>query len=259
MRVNLRVLCIGLMAMLLASCSYKAKNTLLKSEKKVKLGKQAVVVEHATTDTAIYQHRIKSDDRIVVTFLNSYDLEKQNLGNSSADEKEQKGFLVNEEGKVTLPIIGTVELGGLTRFEAARKLEGLYSKYIQNPIIDVSIINLSVSVLGEVRTPGTYQLDKENTTLLEVLAMAGGVTDNGKLKGVKIIRGNRSNPEVIYVDLTQLSSIGNSKIIIHDRDIVYVEPMGTKLVGTPITGISPYFLILSSLASIIIAISILAK
>jgi polysaccharide biosynthesis/export protein len=220
---------------------------------------QAVYVENPAKDTAVYRHRIKPDDRIVINFLNNYDLEKQNLLSNSGDRTEEKSFLVADDGTVTLPIIGRVELKGLTRQEAARKLEEQYSKYIKNPIIDVSIINLSVSVLGEVRNPGTYMLDRENTNLVELLAMAGGVTDNGRLKRLRIIRGDLKAPEVIYIDLRQLNSLQSDKLIIHDKDIVYVEPTAGKKAGAPLTALSPYFILLTTLSSLFIAISVFSR
>lgn len=218
----------------------------------------AVAKESKTSsDSGSYKHRIKPDDRIIVHFLNNYDLEKNNLMTTSGTDVEQKSFLVNYDGTVTLPMIGRTSLVGLTRFEAARYLEQLYGKLIINPIIDVSIVNLSVSVLGEVKVPGTYKLDKENTNLVEVLAMAGGPTEFGKVYKIKIIRGNLKSPQIIEIDLGNASSLALDAIVIQDKDIIYIEPTKNKIRGTAFTVISPYFIIISSISSIIIAISLL--
>jgi|JI7StandDraft_1071085.scaffolds.fasta_scaffold94372_2 polysaccharide export outer membrane protein len=221
--------------------------------------KTSEVTTAAKKDSLVYKHRIKPDDRIIVNFLNNYDLEKNNLMNTSASDIEQKSFLVNYDGTVTLPIIGRTMLVGLTRLEAAQTLEKLYSKYIINPIIDVSIVNLSVSVLGEVKAPGTYRLDKENTNLVEVLAMAGGATEYGKVYCVKIIRGNLKSPQIIQVDLSETSSLKQTDIIIQDKDVIYVEPMKNKLRVTQFNALSPYLMVLTSLSTIIIALGVLLK
>lgn len=221
--------------------------------------KTAEVTTVVKTDSIAYKHRIKPDDRIIINFLNNYDLEKNNLMNTSASDIEQKSFLVNYDGTVTLPIIGRTMLVGLTRLEAAQTLEKLYSKYIINPIIDVSIVNLSVSVLGEVKMPGTYRLDKESTNLVEVLAMAGGATEFGKVYNVKIIRGNLKSPQIIEVDLGESSSLKRTDIIIQDKDIIYVEPMKNKLRSTQFNALSPYLMVLTSLSTIIIALGVLLR
>lgn len=217
--------------------------------------KTTEVTTVAKTDSLVYKHRIKPDDRIIINFLNNYDLEKNNLMSTTAADLEQKSFLVNYDGTVTLPIIGRTMLVGLTRLEAAQRLETLYSKYIINPIIDVSIVNLSVSVLGEVKMPGTYKLDKENTNLVEVLAMAGGATEFGKVYKVKIIRGNLKSPQIIEVDLGEASSLKRTDIIIQDKDIIYVEPMKNKLRGSAVAVLNPYFIIITSISTLIIAFS----
>lgn len=208
-----------------------------------------------SSDSSSYKHRIKTDDRIIIHFLNNYDLEKNNLMTTSGTDVEQKSFLVNYDGTVTLPIIGRTTLVGLTRLEAARHLEQLYSKFIINPIIDVSIVNLSVSVLGEVKIPGTYKLDKENTNLVEVLAMAGGPTEFGKVYKIKIIRGNLKTPQILEMDLGSASSLALDAIVIQDKDIVYVEPVKNKIRGASLSALSPYFIVLTSLSTLIIAIS----
>jgi polysaccharide export outer membrane protein len=208
-----------------------------------------------SSDSDVYGHRIAADDRIRIRFLNNIDLEKNNLSSIGTSSIEESGFLVDYSGMVTLPIIGRTDLGGLTRLDAARKLELLYSKYIVNPIIDVIIINLSVSVLGEVRMPGSYKLDKENTTLIEVLAMAGGPTEYGKIYNIKIIRGNLKSPQIIEVDLGKTNSLKKPDIIIQDKDIVYVEPVKNKLRGATIAGLSPYFIVLTSISTLILAFS----
>ena len=217
--------------------------------------KTTEVTTVAKSDSLVYKHRIKPDDRIIINFLNNYDLEKNNLMSTTAADLEQKSFLVNYDGTVTLPIIGRTMLVGLTRLEAAQRLETLYSKYIINPIIDVSIVNLSVSVLGEVKMPGTYKLDKENTNLVEVLAMAGGATEFGKVYKVKIIRGNLKSPQIIEVDLGEASSLKRTDIIIQDKDIIYVEPMKNKLRGSAVAVLNPYFIIITSISTLIIAFS----
>ena len=214
----------------MVSCSYRGKNILFKTAKKIR-SKEPVFVMNEGADTIVnYKHRIKIGDRVQIRFLNNYDIGQGSFqsatsaANNSLTGSVDKGYLVNYDSTVTLPLLGRLNLVGLTRLEAALKLEKEYSKLIINPIIDVNIASLSVTILGEVNTQGKILLDKENTTVIDVIALAGGFKDSGKKKDIKIIRGQ----EIIIIDLKNLKSLQSNKITIHDNDIVYVEPYGVK-------------------------------
>ncbi len=235
-------ICILLLAMLGTSCSYKKKNILFKTPKKVKTQEPVKVLNPSDTTATIYRHRIKVNDRLLVRFLNNYDLggaSGQSAISGANDEASnsgpQAGYLVNYDSTVILPLIGRINLVGLTRLEASAQLEKVYSKYIVNPIIDCNIASLGVTILGEIPRPGRIYVDKENTTLVNVIAMAGGFKDVGKKKDIKIIRGK----EVIIVNLKKIEALESPDIVMHDNDIVYVEPYGMKANTEALTTITP--------------------
>lgn len=224
-----------------ASCTYKGKNILFKTQKKVNTKNQPITIINGQSDTIIdYKHRIKVGDRIQIRFLNNFDIGQgatqsaTSAGNNSQIGIGDKGYMVNYDSTVTLPLLGRLNLVGLTRLECAKKLEKEYSKYIINPIVDVNIASLSVTILGEVNTPGKILLDKENTTLVDIIALANGFKDTGKKNDVKIVRGD----EIIIVDLKQVESLQSNKIIIHDNDIIYIEPYGAKAALEPISSLA---------------------
>jgi polysaccharide export outer membrane protein len=132
-------------------------------------------------------------------------------------------FQVEEDGSVALPVIGRIQVGGLTRVEAEKLVEGLYRKILlKDPIIELIIVNLKVTVLGEIKTQGNYQLTKDKTTLVELIGQAGGLTDQADVKDVKIIRGNEKNPQVTNIDLSNISSIYAQNTILQSGDIIYI-------------------------------------
>ena len=223
-------LAVVLAIFLLASCTYKGKNILFKTSHKIK-AKNPITVINGEKDTITdYKHRIKVGDRIQIRFLNNYDIGQgamqsaTSAGNNAQIGIADKGYMVNYDSTVTLPLLGRLNLVGLSRLECAKKLEKEYSKYIINPIVDVNIASLSVTILGEVNISGKILLDKENTTVVDIIALAGGFKDTGKKKDIKIIRGE----EIIIIDMKQVESLYSNKIIIHDNDIIYVEPYGVK-------------------------------
>lgn len=217
--------------LILSSCSYKRKNVLFRTPKKIKT-KEAVYVYSPDSNAAKkydnYRHRIKPGDRVLINFLNNYDIgsaaAQSATSTANFGEAASKGYMVNYDSTITLPLIGRTNIVGLTRLEAAKRLEQEYGKYVINPIIEVNIASLSVTVLGEISTPGKILLDKEKTTLVDVMALCGGLKDSGKKNRIKIIRGK----EVILVDIRRLESLESSAINVQDGDIVYVEPYGFK-------------------------------
>lgn len=227
--LKMRALWIVLAFLFFNACTYKGKNVLFKPEKKVK-SNEAVYIFNSDGSKAQesnnYKHRIKPGDRVLIRFLNNYDIGQAaaQSATSTANIENQNGYLVNYDSSITLPLIGRTNIVGLTRLEAAKRLEQEYGKFVINPIIEVNIASLTVTVLGEVAVSGKILLDKENTTLVDVLALSGGMKDSGKKKSIKIIRGK----EVILVNLRRLTALESQAIIIHDGDIVYVEPYGLK-------------------------------
>jgi polysaccharide export outer membrane protein len=99
----------------------------------------------------------------------------------------------------------------------------------------LNIASLGVTILGEVARPGKIYVDKDNTTLVDVIAMAGGFKDAGKKNDIKIIRGK----EVIIVDLRKIESLQSPDITIHDNDIVYIEPYKVKADTEPLASVLP--------------------
>jgi polysaccharide export outer membrane protein len=223
--------------MLLQSCGYQKKNILFKTPDKLESSQPVKVFTGSNYKAdSLYRHKIKVGDRINIRFLQNYDL-GQGASQSAAssltrDGSSETGYLVNYDSTTTLPLLGRVNLVGMTRLEAARYLEEKYSNAgINNPIIDVNISTLSVAVYGEVNSPGLIQLDKENTSLVEVIAKCGGFKDAGKKNYVQIIRKD----QIILVDLKNIYAVHDKRTIIQDGDIIYVQPYGIKAQFEPVT------------------------
>lgn len=140
-------------------------------------------------------------------------------GNSGSGQT----FQVEIDSTVALPAIGHVKVGGLTRPEASKLIEGLYRKsLLKDPIIEVKIINLKVTILGEIKGQGNYPLTKDRTTLVELIGEAGGLTEKANEANIKIIRGNQLSPEVTIVDLTDIRSINAPGALLQNGDIIYI-------------------------------------
>jgi polysaccharide export outer membrane protein len=192
----------------------------------------------AVTDTSANQniaavsvYRIKPQDILEIKNLqNSKDIVDLNPAVNGAPtglantQTQAPGYLVEDDGTVALTGLGRVPVAGLTRTEAQRLIEDMYRKTVlKDPIISIRITNLSVSLFGEVHTPGNYPLTRDKTTLVQVLGLAGGLNDQANETNVKIIRGSQKDPKIILVDLGNVRSINDPRAILENGDIVYVE------------------------------------
>lgn len=143
--------------------------------------------------------------------------EPEASGNSEGQE-----YLVEADSTVALPMLGRVKVAGLSRSEAAQRIEALYRKELKDPMIALKIINLKVTLLGEVKNQGIYTLEKDYTSLVEIIGAAGGFTDKASSKNIKIIRGDRQHPQVFELDLSNIETLADSRTILQNNDIIYI-------------------------------------
>lgn len=240
-----------LVSMFMTSCSYRAQNSLLKTNERPRGDQDVFVINRNTISDTGYVHKIKSGDRIAVKFLNNYDLTKSTF-NVDANPTIEAGYVVDGNGFTNMPLVGKVQLSGLSREQASKKLEKLYSTILNNPIIEVSIVSIKVNVFGEVARQGKFLIDRDNLTLLDLISEAGGLTSKAKKKQIRIIRGDPNNPQVIVADLTKIGILRYQELLIQDNDIVIVDQQGIYKITDPTTAVGtalqPLLLIVNTLA-----------
>jgi len=205
-----------------------------------------------------YEYKISQNDRVSIKVFIKSDtnsqqltslLQSQSISSASptASPQSEANYLVNQKGYITLPLLNTVEVVGLTEFEASNMLIKKYKKYVRNPFVTVNIVNQRIIVIGEVKKPGVVPLVNGRTNLIEVIAQSGYFKDSAERTNIKIIRGNLRNPEVRIVDLTKLKNIMDNSLMLKPNDIVYVQPRHIKGINKAITEIAPLFTTISSI------------
>jgi len=141
-------------------------------------------------------------------------------------------YLVDNEGNIDFPLVGTLHLGGLTKGEAERLvLEKIkpYMSATEKPIVTVRMINYKISVIGEVAHPGMFTVANEKISILEALAQAGDLTIYGVRDRVKLIREDATGKKEIHVvNLNDANIINSPYYYLQQNDIVYVEPNKVK-------------------------------
>lgn len=213
---------LAIFSFLVSSCSYKTANRMLLPTEKPKVDQEVYTINRNESGSVAYLHKIKSGDRIAVKFLNNYDLSKSTF-NLDANPAVEAGYVVDANGFANMPLVGKVQLVGLSREEASKKLEKLYASILNNPLIEVSIVSIKVNVFGEVGRQGKYLIDRDNLTLVDLLSEAGGLTSKAKKKSVRIIRGDPKKPEIIIVDLRKVGILRYAELQMQDNDIVVVD------------------------------------
>lgn len=186
---------------------------------------------------AMFEWKISKGDRIEIQAFNQSSNANggqltQLLSNGGQKLVTQRygdeGILIPADGRVNLPLIGSVKLTGYTEKEASKVLIKKYKKYLRNPYVHVRILNQKLFVVGEVRRPGTVLVTNGTMSLFEALATSGDLTDYADRTEIKIIRGSMRHPEIREVDLTDLNKIRHASLILRPNDIVYVQARDSK-------------------------------
>ena len=137
-------------------------------------------------------------------------------------------YLVDNNGFIDYPVIGSLKVGGLTKSECEQQIYRKIKPYMnenENPVVTVRMANYKISVLGEVARPGMYNVGNEKINILEALAQAGDLSIYGVREKVKLIREDSLGRKEIHVlDLTDANIISSPYYYLQQNDIVYVEP-----------------------------------
>jgi polysaccharide export outer membrane protein len=151
---------------------------------------------------------------------------------SSYSQPVLQSYLVDNDGSIDFPVVGRLNVGGLTKAEAERLIVSKIRPYIaekENPIVTVRMVNYKISVLGEVARPGMFTVVNEKISILEALAQAGDLTIYGVRDRVKLIREDASGKKEIHtLNLNDANIIASPYFYLQQNDIVYVEPNKVK-------------------------------
>ncbi|POY34897.1 sugar transporter [Solitalea longa] len=142
------------------------------------------------------------------------------------------GYLVDEEGYISLPLAGKIKVDGLSTKAAGDLLTQKLNKFLVDPTVNVRILNYKISVMGEVNRPSVYTIPNEKITLPEALSLAGDLTIYGKRNNVLVIRENNGQREFGRVDLTQRDLFNSPYYYLRSNDIVYIEPTSGRITSS---------------------------
>ncbi len=135
----------------------------------------------------------------------------------------QVPYMVNTEGEIEFPVLGTINVLGMTTKELQDYLKDRISEYVKDPIVNVRVMNFTVSIIGAVNSPGTYPVSGERISIVEALAIAGDLAIFGRRDNILIVRELDGKKTYKYLDIRDPEILNSDYYYLKQHDIVYVE------------------------------------
>lgn len=148
------------------------------------------------------------------------------ISGGSGNSNDIMGYSVDNDGNIDFPVLGTIHVAGMTRWELAKMIKKMLisQDLLKDAVVTVEFMNFKVSVIGEVNSPGTYDIQGDKITLMEALSMAGDLTIFGKRDNVTVIREQNGERIFYKVDLRSIDLFDSPAYNLQQNDVVYVEP-----------------------------------
>ena len=180
-----------------------------------------------------------------------YSLPSNNAPAQSQTSASGPTYMVDSQGNIEFPVIGKINTENKTTEELRDILKKEISKYVLNPQVSVRNTNYKITVLGEVNRPGTYNIPDAQTTLLEVLGLAGDLSIYGNREDILVLRNIDGTMTKERIDLTKADFINSPFFYLKQNDVIIVSPNETKQKSSRL---DPNAGIYISVASIVVTI-----
>jgi len=218
------------------SCVPSKKRVYLQEGKELKhrkdLIKDSVIRTHLMRET---EYRIQPLDILSINFesitAQEYDFFSKIApqGNSSGSAFQIiNGILVDLEGNVEYPVVGKMNIGGLTIFEAQTKLQEIANQFLKDAVVRIRVLNFRFTVLGEVNGEGVVNSTNTRVTMMEAIGLAGGFSELADRENIKIIRQKGNMYDVFYVNLLEERYTESLYYFVQQNDIIIVPPLGQR-------------------------------
>lgn len=220
----------------------------------------------------LYDAKIMPKDQLTITVVTSDPAAAQpfNLSSNMSGSTGENGtsatnnasYLVNNDGCIDFPVVGTLHVVGLTKDECQKLIKEKIAPYLaasENPVVIVRMSGYRVTVAGEVGSPKVVPVTSEKMSILEALAQAGDLTMYGRRDNVLLIREDANGQKSQHrLNLNDANLINSPYYYLQQNDYVYVEPNKVKArnstIGSSTTLWFSFVGILTSLASLVVNI-----
>ena len=141
-------------------------------------------------------------------------------------------YVVNDSGYIDFPLIGKIFVKDMRVDQTKNMIQALVNEYLNDVTVTVKLVNFTVTLLGEVKKPGKFQVYKDKINIFEAISFAGDLTDFANRGQVALVRQTKEGSRVIYFDLNSIEILHSEYYFLEPNDIVYFAPLGIKRWGT---------------------------
>jgi polysaccharide export outer membrane protein len=134
------------------------------------------------------------------------------------------GYLVNANGEISLPVLGTITVAGKNRMQLEEEIKLKLQDQLKNPTVQIQILNFKITVLGDVKAPGSFKIPNERITILEAIGLAGDLRMSGVRQNILVIRDSVGIKKEYRIDLTSKEVFSSPAYYLQQNDVVYVQP-----------------------------------
>ena len=159
----------------------------------------------------------------------TYQAGSETVGTSAYNQRLM-GYVVDEQGFIDFPVLGKLNVAGKTRWELADMIKNklISEGYLTDAVVNVEFMNFKVSVMGEVTSPGTFDIEGDKVTVLQALSLARDLTIFGRRDNVCVIREKDGQRTMYEINLTDVDLFKSPAYYLQQNDIVYVQPNDIK-------------------------------
>ncbi len=252
-----------LIPLFIGGCSSYKKSIYLRNDE---------VLEKAQQNNKQYVYRVMPKDELTITVSTSDPASSvpfyRKIGQGKDQASSAQGmnnaklldYLVDNEGNIDYPVLGKLHVAGLTTRECEALIRKELQQYLNEvPNVTVRTSNYKISVLGEVKSPGTYTVSDERINIFQALALAGDMTVFSVRDDVQLLREDSlGNRRVLHLDLTSADIALSPDYYLQQNDIVYVKPTKAKVHSNTFSNNSSTWVSLKSLEATIASLVIVA-
>jgi polysaccharide export outer membrane protein len=221
---------VGFSIVLLNSCVNINSNALFKLPKDGSFKFDSLVMNPTDDyilgpgDRFSFQFATNEGERIIFNQSGISELVDGNGAVANQQGRNLIDYLIRQDGKTKLPLVGEIYVKGLTIVELEDTISSLLSKNFINPFVQIRLSNQRVFFFGDRGFAEVIYLQNTNTSLIEVIALAGGISQNSRSNSIKVMRRNNQGKREIYkIDLSNINGLKEAEMIVQGNDFIYVD------------------------------------
>ncbi|MGA3014845.1 MAG: polysaccharide biosynthesis/export family protein [Bacteroidales bacterium] len=210
-----------------------------------------------TSDYKIQPHdnlyiRIFNLDEKSYLFFNRQTTITNNIASEYTDQALYlDSYVVNDSGYIDFPLIGKIFMKDLTVDQSKNMIQSLINEYLKDVTVTVKLVSFNITILGEVRLPGTRKVYQDKVNIFEAISLAGDLSEYANRHKVALIRQTKTGSHVVYLDLNSIDILSSPYYYLEPNDILYIAPLGIKRWGAETF---PWALVFSAISTTVLLI-----